>query len=102
MPTKITVIFDNPVDAETFEAGYPDQVALAKKMPGVERVDSAKVFPKEDGSETPAHRLLDLYFPNYEVASEAVTSEQAKAFVGKVKELATGGVRIVFTDVEEV
>jgi uncharacterized protein (TIGR02118 family) len=102
MPTKITVIFDNPADPETFEAGYADQIALAKKMPGVERVDSAKVFAKEDGSETPAYRLLDLYFPSYAAASEAVTTEQAKAFVGKVKELATGGVRIVFTDIEEI
>src|SRR3954453_16826336 len=102
MPTKITVIFDNPADPETFEAGYPDQVALAKKMPGVERVDSAIVFPKEDGTETPAYRLLDLYFPSYEAASEAVTSVQAGAFVGKVRELATGGVRIVFTDIEDV
>lgn len=102
MPTKITVIFDNPADPDEFEAGYPDQVALAKKMPGVERVDSAKVSPKEDGSPTPAYRLLDLYFPSYEAASEAVATEQAAAFVGKVKELATGGVRIVFADIEEV
>jgi uncharacterized protein (TIGR02118 family) len=102
MPTKITVIFDNPADPETFEAGYPDLVALAKKMPGVERVDSAKVSPKEDGSATPAYRLLDLYFPSYEAASAAVTTEQAGAFVGKVQELATGGVRIVFADIEEV
>jgi uncharacterized protein (TIGR02118 family) len=102
MPTKITVIFDNPADAQVFEAGYPEQVALAKKMPGVERVDSAKVSPKEDGSATPAYRLLDLYFPSYQAASQAVTTEQAAAFVGKVKELATGGVRIVFADIEDV
>jgi uncharacterized protein (TIGR02118 family) len=102
MPTKITVIFDNPADPDTFEAGYPVQVALAKKMPGVERVDSAKVSPKEDGSATPAYRLLDLYFPSYQAASKAVTTEQAGAFVGKVQELVIGGVRIVFADIEEV
>jgi uncharacterized protein (TIGR02118 family) len=102
MPTKITVIFDNPADPAAFEAGYPEQIALAKKMPGVERVDSAKVSPKEDGSATPAYRLLDLYFPSYQTASAAVTTEQAAAFVGKIKELATGGVRIVFADIEAV
>jgi len=102
MPTKIAVIFDTPADPETFESGYQEQVELAKKMPGVERVDSAKVSPKEDGSATPAYRLLDLYFPDYKTASEAVTTEQAGAFVGKVQELATGGVRIVFADIEEV
>lgn len=102
MQTKITVIYDNPKDPDTFEAGYPEQLALAKKMPGVQRVESAKVSPKEDGSATPAYRLLDMYFTDYDAASEAVTTEQAKAFVGKVFELATGGVRIVFADIEEL
>jgi len=102
VPTKITVIYDNPKDPDTFEAGYAEQIALAKKIPGVQKVESAKVFPKEDGSPTPAYRLLDLYFTGYDAASEAVTTEHAGAFVGKVFELATGGVRLLFTDVEQV
>ena len=100
MPTKITVIYDNPKDPKAFEAGYQEQRALAKQIPGVQRVESAKVWPKEDGSPTPAYRLFDMYFAGYDEASKAVTSPQAGAFVGKVLELATGGVRIVFADVE--
>jgi uncharacterized protein (TIGR02118 family) len=102
VPTKITVIYDNPQDPALFEAGYDEQITLAKKVPGVQQVQSAKVFPKEDGTATPAYRLLDLYFTGYDAASEAVKTEEAGAFVGKVFELATGGVRIVFTDVEQV
>jgi uncharacterized protein (TIGR02118 family) len=101
MPTKITVIYENPKDPATFEAGYHDQYALAKQIPGVQRVESAKVWPKEDGSATPAYRLLDLYFTGYDAASKAVTTAQAGAFVSKVLELATGGMRIVFADIEE-
>lgn len=102
MPTKITVIYDNPQDPAAFEKEYHEQVALAKQLPGVERVESAKVSPKEDGSPTPAYRLLDMYFADYDSASKAVTTEQAGALVGKVLEHATGGVRIVFADIEEV
>jgi uncharacterized protein (TIGR02118 family) len=102
MSTKITVIYDNPQDPAAFEAGYPDQLALAKQIPGVQRMESAKVSPKEDGSATPAYRLFDMYFTGYEAASEAVTTAEASAFVGKVLELATGGVRIVFADVENI
>jgi uncharacterized protein (TIGR02118 family) len=102
MPTKITVIYDNPKDPEEFEAGYSEQIALAKQIPGIQRVESAKVFPKEDGSPTPAYRLFDMYFSDYAAASKAVTTGQASAFVGKVFELATGGVRLVFLDVEQV
>jgi uncharacterized protein (TIGR02118 family) len=101
MQTKITVIYDNPQDPDVFEAGYHEQLALASKMPGVQRVESAKVRPKEDGTPTPAYRLLDLYFTGYDAASEAVTTAQASAFVAKIRELATGGVRIVFAEVEE-
>jgi uncharacterized protein (TIGR02118 family) len=99
--TKITVIYDNPADPATFEAGYPEQLALARKLPGVHKVESAKVYPKEDGSPTPAYRLLDLHFADYDSASRAVTTEEAGAFFPAVADLATGGVRIVFTDVEE-
>ncbi|OIJ87922.1 ethyl tert-butyl ether degradation protein EthD [Streptomyces sp. MUSC 14] len=102
MPTKITAIYENPKSPEEFEAGHHEQIVLAKKLPGVQKVESAKVWPKEDGSATPAYRVLDLYFTDYAAASRAVTTEEAKAFVGKAFELATGGVRLLFTDVEDV
>jgi uncharacterized protein (TIGR02118 family) len=101
MGTKITVIYDNPESPEAFEAGHPEQIALARKLPGVQRVESARVWPKEDGSPTPAYRLLDLHFADYATASKAVATPEAAAFVTHVKSLATGGVRIVFTEVEE-
>ncbi|GAA2903639.1 ethyl tert-butyl ether degradation protein EthD [Actinoplanes cyaneus] len=102
MTTKITVIYDNPKDPDEFEATYREQVALAKQIPGVQRIESAKVSPKEDGTPTPAYRMFDMYFVDYAAASTAVTTPEAGAFVGKVFELATGGVRIVFADVERV
>ncbi len=102
MPTKITAVYENPQDPAAFEAGYDVQLALAKKIPGVQRIESAKVWPKEDGSATPAYRVLDMYFTDYDAASKAVTTEEAGAFVSKVFELATGGVRLLFADVEEV
>lgn len=102
MPTKITAIYENPRDPDAFEAGHREQLALAKKIPGVKRIESAKVWPKEDGSATPAYRVLDMYFTDYDAASKAVTTEEASAFISKVFELATGGVRLLFADVEEV
>ncbi|MFE9404940.1 EthD family reductase [Streptomyces sp. NPDC006530] len=102
MPTKITAIYENPKSPEAFEAGHGEQIVLAKAIPGVQRVESAKVWPKEDGSPAPAYRVLDLHFTDYDAAAKAVTSDEASAFVGKAFELATGGVRLLFVDVEEV
>ncbi len=101
MQTKITVIYDNPQDPAAFEAGYPDQLALARKIPGVQRIETSKVWPKEDGSPTPAYRMMDLYFADYAAASRAVTTAEAGALFPGIFELATGGVRIVFAEVEE-
>lgn len=101
MPTKITVIYDNPQDPQAFEVGYPASLALAKQIPGIQKVETSKVWPKEDGSPTPAYRLVDLYFADYDAASAAVTTAEAGAFIPSVFELATGGVRIVFADIEE-
>src|ERR1700712_2224874 len=102
MPTKITVIYDNPTDPAAFETGYVGgHVALAKKLPGGERIETSKVWPKEDGSPTPAYRMIDLYFPDYDTASAAVTTAEAAALFPSIFGLATGGVRILFSDVEE-
>src|SRR5690606_31046480 len=69
MTTKITIIFDNPVDPEAFEAAYPDLLDRAREVPGVVHREASKVWPKEDGSPTPAYRMIDLYFPDYDAAS---------------------------------
>ena len=98
-PTKIAFVYSNPADPAAFEAAYPEQLALARKLPGVIRLQASKVWPKEDGSPTPAYRLLDLYFADYAAASRAAA--EACALVGATLEHATGGVMILFAEVVE-
>jgi len=95
--TKISFVYSNPTDPAAFEAAYPDQLALARKLPGLTRLQTSKVWPKEDGSPTPAYRLLDLYFADYAAASAAAA--EAGALVGATLEHATGGVVIAFAEV---
>jgi uncharacterized protein (TIGR02118 family) len=102
MPTKITIIYDNPTDPAAFEAGYAaDQVELAKALPGLSKIETSKVWPKEDGSPTPLYRMVDLYFPDYDTASAAVATPQAAALFPRIFGIATGGVRIAFSDIEQ-
>ena len=88
--TKITFIYDDPIDPDAFEAKLDAQVAAAKAVPGVKTIERSKVWPKEDGSATPAYRLLDLYFDDYDAASVAVTTEEASRLFENVFEVATG------------
>ena len=77
------------------------QVELARKLPGLQRIETSKVWPKEDGSATPAYRMVDLYFPDYDTASAAVATPEAAALFPSIFGLATGGLRILFADIEE-
>ncbi|MBV9319402.1 MAG: EthD family reductase [Mycobacterium sp.] len=99
--TKITVIYDNPTDPEAFDAAYEsDQLEVARRIPGHTRFEASKVWPKEDGGPTPAYRMIDLYYPDYDAASAAVTTPEAGEFFGAMARLSTGGVRVLFSDVE--
>src|ERR1700759_4500043 len=98
-PTKISFVYSHPADPAAFEAAYPEQLALARKLPGLTRLQASKVWPKEDGSPTPAYRLLDLYFTDYAAASGAAA--EAAPLVGATPEHATGGVIIAFAEILE-
>ena len=82
MPTKITIIIDNPENPDTFELAFANVLAAAREFPELQRVESAKVWPKEDGTPTPGYRTLDLYFASYELASAAVATPTAGAVFG--------------------
>jgi uncharacterized protein (TIGR02118 family) len=98
-PTKISFVYSSPADPDAFETAYPDQIALARKLPGLTRLQASKVWPKEDGSPVPAYRLLDLYFTDYAAASAAAA--EAGPLVAATAEHATGGFMIAFAEVLE-
>lgn len=100
MTTKITLIIDNPTDPDAFEAAYAGILAAARTLPALQRVESAKVWPKEDGTPTPAHRTLDLYFATYDDASAAVTTPEAGEVFGQLGATGTSFTGL-FSDVEE-
>ncbi|MET8373948.1 hypothetical protein ABZU42_30065 [Micromonospora profundi] len=82
MPTKITLIVGNPANPAEFEKVYADVRRAAATFPKLQRVESAKVWPKEDGTPTPAYRTLDLYFASYDDACAAVATPAAGAVFG--------------------
>jgi uncharacterized protein (TIGR02118 family) len=99
--TKITVIYDNPTDPEAFESAYgSQQLEAARAIPGHTRFEASKVWPKEDGTPTPAYRMIDLYYPDYDAACLAVTTPEAGTFFQALGQLSTGGVRVLMSDVE--
>ena len=84
MTTKITLVINNPADPDAFEQSYPELVKAAQSLPKLQRLESAKVWPKEDGTPTPAHRTLDLYFDTYDDASAAVQTPEGGQFFSQL------------------
>ncbi|MBZ2197061.1 EthD family reductase [Occultella gossypii] len=101
MSTKITLIIDNPIDPTAFESAYPDLIVGARNVPGLLKLETSKVWPKEDGTATPAYRMIDLYFRDYEAANAPLGTPEMAAFFSRAIELATGGMKGLFSDVED-
>ena len=100
MTTKITLIINNPSNPDAFEAAYKNLPNLAREIPKLQRLESAKVWPKEDGTPTPAHRILDLYFENYEDASAAIEAPEASGFFREIGAIGTPFTGL-FSEVEQ-
>ena len=101
MSVKLTVVYDNPTDPAAFEEHYKSvHLPLAMKIPHVKRAELAKVFPKEDGTPTPAYRTADLYFDSYDDACAAVATPEGQAAVKDALHVGTGGVRFLLSDIE--
>lgn len=101
MTAKLTVIYANPTDPQAFETHYRDvHLPMAGKVPGVQRAEFAKVFPKEDGTPTPEYRVAELYFADYAAAVAALGSPEGQALAGDAVALGTGGVEFLLCDIE--
>src|SRR5665213_4555079 len=101
MSVKLTVVYDNPKDPAAFEQHYNSiHVPLAQKIPGVRRAELAKVFPKEDGSPTPAYRVAELHFDDYASSLKAIANPEGHALIADAKTLGSSGVKFLLCDIE--
>jgi hypothetical protein len=72
----------------------------ARALPGLRGLESSRVWPKEDGTPTPAFRTLGLLFDSYDDATAATASAEGGAFFGTVIEATGGKITGLFLDVE--
>ncbi|GAA1759724.1 EthD family reductase [Agromyces humatus] len=77
---KLSLIIEVPARPVEFESAFPALLDLAGTMPGLLRIETARIFPCRDGSPSPVHRTLDLYFDSYRTASRATDTPLAKTF----------------------
>lgn len=100
MTTKIQIIIDNLDDTAAFDAALPDILTKARALPGLNGLESSRVWPKEDGTEPPAYRTLVLSFAGYDEASAATVTAEGGAFFGSLIGATSGKITGLFLDVE--
>ena len=97
---KLTVLFGHPEDPEAFEEYYTNQhLSLAAKIPNVQRFESGRVHPVDNG-EPPYHRMAELWFESAEQIGEALSSPEGEAATMDLRNFATGGATFFVSDVQ--
>ena len=97
---KLTVLFGQPEDPEAFEEYYADyHLHLAAKISNVQRFESGRMRAV-DGSESPYHRIAEMWFESAERMGEAMSSPKGEAASVDLPNFATGGAKFLVSEVE--
>jgi uncharacterized protein (TIGR02118 family) len=98
---KLSVLYGHPKDAKNFETYYGQtHLPLARKVPGVRRMELAKTIGAPDGGPAAFYRTADLYFDDAEQFRSVMASEAMQKAVADLANFATGGVTVLVSDVE--
>jgi uncharacterized protein (TIGR02118 family) len=100
---KLTVLYGQPKDPNAFEKYYLEtHTPIALKIKGMRRFDIAKVAAAADGSPSPYYRTADILFDDLEALQAALGSPEGQAAAGDLANFATGGVKLMICDVEDI
>lgn len=98
---KLTVLYGAPASPEAFEDHYARvHVPLAQTLPGLARLETARVVPGPDGSAAPYYRIAELWFPDQATFGAAMASEQGRATAADISRFASGGATTLICHVD--
>jgi uncharacterized protein (TIGR02118 family) len=99
---KMTVLYRPPADAAAFEQYYATKhMPLVMKIPGLGRIEKAKVVGTPDGSSPPFHRVFEFWFDDQAHMQRVMGSPEAQAAVADLANFATGGATVLIGQVED-
>jgi uncharacterized protein (TIGR02118 family) len=92
---KVTVLYGEPADPTAFERYYFDEhLAIAARIPNVQRVETAKVAATPDGSPLPHYRIAELWFADLQTLQDSMGSPEGQKTVEDLANFATGGASV--------
>lgn len=96
---KVTVLYDQPEDAEAFEKYYAENhVPAGANLPNLIRFETNKAV----GEQPPFYRTADLYFEDMASMQECLGSATGQAAVADLDNFAKGRFKVLITEITPV
>jgi len=98
---KLIALYKKPENTAEFDRRYfEEHVPLASKMPGLRRVEVAKIVGGPAG-EAEYYLQAEMYFDDMESLKQAMSSPEGKAAAKDVMTFARDIITMMFAEVEE-
>jgi uncharacterized protein (TIGR02118 family) len=99
---KLVAIYKKPANAAEFDKHYFEiHCPLANKMPGLRKIEIAKVIGGPMG-ESNLHMIAELYFDDMDALKAAMSSPEGKASAKDLMSFAGDVVSMHFAQVEKI
>jgi hypothetical protein len=97
---KFAIHFFRPSDAEAFEIGYNEFLALIERMPNVQRRQVVNVLGSPRG-DSPLYRILEVYFEDYAGMQASLNTFQGQEAGGHLNTFPKSSFEMIFAEVYE-
>ncbi len=97
---KLMLLFRHPANKPGFEIRYTRNLALLKKMPGIQRVQVGAVVGGPAG-DSPYYRVLELVFSTFDLLDAALTSPEGVAAGKDLMDYAGEVVELLFVEASD-
>ncbi|MEO6253193.1 MAG: EthD family reductase [Ferruginibacter sp.] len=98
---KVTVLYAQPTDLESFEKYYAEtHTPLVGKVQGIVKAELTKFLPNADGTAAAYYRMAELYFAGPAEMEQALSSPEGQALAADLPNFATGGATVLVGVVE--
>ncbi|MEE8170262.1 MAG: EthD family reductase [Phycisphaerae bacterium] len=99
---KLVAMYKQPKDPAAFDRHYREvHLPLARKMPGVKRIELSRFTGTPVGSDAPFYFMAEIYFDNADAARAALGSPEGKAAGKDIMSVAGDIILMMNADVEE-
>jgi uncharacterized protein (TIGR02118 family) len=102
MTVKLVVMYTQPEDPKAFEEHYfATHMPLVAKIPGLERVETARFVTAADGQELTYFRIVELYFADQAALDGGLATDEGAATAKDFKQIAPPGSRLLVAQVDD-